>query len=253
MSKKPVYIILGATGSGRREVLADLISDGVAENERAVTYLPASATEGPLDAHLGSAVRWSWTTDHVVTVDVPEDADVLFFVTDGHKNPVDQIEAIIDWVRRNDCQVARVLTIVHCQLLEKNPELVPWYDACIHFSDVVLLNRREDVSNKWVRDFIDRYDNQFYPCLFELVKSGRVKNPVMILQPDARRISQVFDEDNQGFDLHGVIIEDEDEDEKDESAIDEDEDDMPKPDPYLVRRAGGRRAVELPEIERYLG
>lgn len=251
MSKRPVYLVLGATGAGRREVLADLLSDGFGPESKVVTYLPSTALEGPLDAHLGQVVRWSWTTEHTIKAEVPPEADVLFFVTDGHANPVDQVEALLEWFRRNDCQVARVLTVVHCQLLEKNPALVAWYDACIHFSDVVLLNRREDVPNKWVSDFIARYDNQFFPCLFELVKSGRVKNPALILEPDARRISQVFDEDYQQLDLAGVVIEDEAGGEE-ESSFEEDEEELPQPDPYLVRRPGGRRVKEIPEIEPYL-
>ena len=37
-----VYVILGAPGSGRREVLADLITDGLdPAEERAHVYLPA--------------------------------------------------------------------------------------------------------------------------------------------------------------------------------------------------------------------
>lgn len=253
MSKRPVYLVLGATGSGRREVLADLLSEGIAEGGRAVTFLPSTAVEGPLDAHLGTVLRWSWTTEHVVDVAVPEEAEVLFFVTDGNRNPVDQIEALLAWMAGNDCEVARVLTVVHCKLLEKNPELLAWYDACIHFSDVVLLNRREDVPNKWVSDFIARYEDQFYPCLFELVKSGRVKNPALILQPVATRISQVFDEDLLGgYDLHGAVIEDENGDEDEAASGDEDDDETPQPDPYIARKPGGRRVREIPEIEPYL-
>lgn len=252
MSKRPVYLVLGATGSGRREVLADLISDGIAENERVATFLPTTAVEGPLDAHLGTVSRWSWTAEHVIDVSVPEEAEVLFFVTDGSHNPVDQIEALLAWTVKNDCQVVRVITLVHCKLLEKVPELLPWYDACIHFSDVVLVNRREEVPNKWVSDFVARYEKQFFPCLFELVKSGRVKNPALILEPDARRISQVFDEGSQPVDLHGAVIEDENGNEAEESSFDEDEEGPTQPDPYLVRRPGGRRVKELPEIEPYL-
>ena len=41
--------------------------------------------------------------------------------------------------------IARVITIVNCELAEKHSALLAWYEACVHFSDIVLLNRREGV------------------------------------------------------------------------------------------------------------
>ena len=73
---------------------------------------------------------------------------------------------------RQGGELARVLCVVHCALAEKHPALLAWYDACVHFSDVVLLQRREGVANKWVSDFLKHYQDQFMPCLFETVKAG---------------------------------------------------------------------------------
>jgi hypothetical protein len=52
-------------------------------------------------------------------------------------------------------------------------------------------DRREGVANKWLSDFRAHFDGQFYPCLFELVKGGRVKNPALVLDPLARRMSHL--------------------------------------------------------------
>ena len=40
--------------------------------------------------------------------------------------------------------------------------LLAWYDACVHFSDVVLLQRREGVANKWVSDFLKHHEDQLH-------------------------------------------------------------------------------------------
>ncbi len=61
-----VYVILGAPGSGRREVLADLIGAGLdPEVERAHVILPAGEPEHALDDKLGAAstARMRWDAD----------------------------------------------------------------------------------------------------------------------------------------------------------------------------------------------
>jgi hypothetical protein len=44
-------------------------------------------------------------------------------------------------------EIARVYTVINCQLAEKHPALRAWFEACVHCSDVALLNRREGVGN----------------------------------------------------------------------------------------------------------
>ena len=168
----------------------------------------------------------------------------MFIVADGRRNPIDQIEEFKAWLAGRGAEVARVLCVVDCHLLEKHPKLFAWFEACIYFSDVVLLNHREGVPNKWVGDFRAKFEDKFYPCLFEHVKEGRVKNPALVLAPVARRMSHVFDEQEW-------IVADEEDDE--EEAEDGDEVEMKlDEDPYLARRNGGRRVHEIPHIEDFL-
>jgi G3E family GTPase len=105
---------------------------------------------GPADARLGEVGRWTLAADIQVEAEMPADATHVFVVFDGRMNPVDQIEGFKAWLADRAAEVARVLCVVNCQLLEQNPKLFAWYEACIHFSDVVLLNRREGVPNKWI-------------------------------------------------------------------------------------------------------
>lgn len=249
MADKPlVYLILGAAGSGRREVVADLIADGLDETDRAAVLVAESETPDAADAKLASVSRWQWTGEFILAT-LPAGATHVFLITDGRGNPVDQLEAAKAWIEAQGAELGRVLCVVNCQLAEKQPSLLAWFDACVHFSDVVLLNRRDGVANKWLSDFRAHYESQFMPCLFEMVKAGHVKNPALILEPQARRMSQAFDEDQ---DWIFTNAEGEEIDEEEETDDDEEVEARPAEDPYFERRNGGRRVKEIPDIARFL-
>ncbi len=244
-----VYLVLGAAGSGRRQILVDLIEAGLEPSDRAAVMLASDETADEWEAKLPNVSRWSWR-DGTIDADLP-DATHVFFVTSGHGSPVDQAEAFKSWIGGQDVELARALCVVNCQLAEKNSALLAWYEACVHFSDVVLLNHREGVENKWFSDFLTHFKKLYYPCVFEMVKHGHVKNPALVLVPEARRMTHVFDEE-----LDWVITNAEGEE------VDEDSEDIaegeelqaaPEVDPYFERRSeGGRRMKELPDIRKYL-
>ncbi len=248
-SEKPfVYLILGAAGSGRRAVLADLLSDGIAPGERAAVMLATTEAADHVDEKLPALTRWTWTGE-VIEGTLPAEATHVFFIAEGRTNPVEQIEVFAAWLLAQGGQIGRVLTVVNCQLAEKHAALLPWYEACIHFSDIVLLNRREGVANKWMSDFQTHFKKQFVPCLFELVKDGHVKNPALILDPQARRLSHVFDEEQDWIftNTDGDVI-----DEEEETEGDEEVEAAQEVDKYFVRDAAGRRVIRPPEIAKYL-
>jgi hypothetical protein len=249
MADKPlVYVILGAAGSGRREVLADLIEGGLAEGDRAAVMLSAAEAPDGFDAKLPGLTRWTWTGESI-DGQLPGEATHVFFVTDGRSNPVDQLEVSKAWLEAQGAELGRILCVVNCQLAEKHPPLLAWFEACVHFSDVVLLTRREGVANKWLSDFRAHFDGQFYPCLFELVKGGRVKNPALILDPLARRMTHAFDAEQDWIftDSEGEEIE-----EDEESAGDEEVEVTAEVEPYFVRDAALRREKKIPDIAKYL-
>jgi hypothetical protein len=251
-TEKPlVYLILGAAGSGRREIVADLITAGLAENDRGAVLISEEEKPDEFDAKLPGLARWEWNTaeDNPIVAELPRDATHIFFVTDGRESPVDQVEHFRTWLQSQDAELARVLCVVNCQLAEKNPRLLAWYEACVHFSDVVLLNKRTGVENKWMRDFQEHFKKKFVPSLFEFVKDGSVKNPALVLEPQARRMSHVFDEEaNWVFtDAEGEEI-----DEQEEVADEAEVEAKPEEDPYFARRLGGRREKELPDIAKFL-
>jgi hypothetical protein len=224
--------------------LADLIEGGLEEGDKAAVLVAAPERADPADARLPGLALWRMGEDGSVEAGFPEGVTHVFIVFDGRMNPVDQIEAFKSWLDLRTIEVSRVVCVVNCQLLEKNPKLFAWYEACIHFSDVVLLNQRDGVSNKWIGDFRGKFEHKFYPCLFEFVREGRVRNPALVLAPVARRMSHVFDEQEW-------IAADPDGDEED--LQDGEETEMKaEEDPYLERRSGGRRVHEIPNIADYL-
>ncbi len=249
-AKKPlVYLVLGASGSGRREVLIDLLQDGLAEGDRGAVMVAEGEAPSEAEAKLPNVSRWAWRDDVIVGT-LPPGATHVFVVVDGRVNPVDQIEVFRAWLEAQGGEMARVYTVVNCQLAEKHPALLAWYEACVHFSDIVLLNRREGVENKWMSGFLTHFKKQYYPCLFEMVKDGRVHNPALILEPQARRMTHVFDEETNWVftDSEGEVIDEQEETENDEEEIVA----KPEEDPYFERRNGGRRLKEIPDIKKFL-
>lgn len=244
-AKISAYLLLGAAGSGRRELLADLLETALAADGRAILAVAETETADPADAALAAlagltVVRWRLADGTIVMPDFAADGPV-FVLADGRANPVDQVEAFKPWVESIGGELGRILCVVNCRLAEQHARLVAWYEACIHFADVVLLAKREGVANKWLSDFEARFKDKFYPCLFESLKHGRVKNPALVLDPQPRRMSHYFDEPDWE-----AAAEDEDDGEEGEVEL------QPAEDIYLERRAGGRRVKEIPSIAEFL-
>lgn len=239
MSEPLVYIWLGSAGSGRREIIRDTIEAGLEPDDRpAILHTPGDSFPDKPEARQTEIGEWALREDNRVETKIPEGATHIFLITDGRANPVDQIEALSKWIEEQPVELGRIVTVVNSRLCHDNPPAVGWYQACIHFSDVVLMNRREDLPQKWIAEFIERFQKEHYPCLFELVKKNRTRNPALLLHPEPRRISTLFDE----FPW----------DDEDEAELDSDEETDGDTDPYLERLPSGRRAKEIPDISRFL-
>ncbi|MFP4156799.1 MAG: hypothetical protein ACLFU4_04195 [Opitutales bacterium] len=236
----PVYLIFGIPDSGRREILFDLIEGGLLEKEQVLYFRPGAEPPVDFDARietLENVVRVDWElaggkVKHGPITAAPEK---IFFLAPGTADPADVAEALKSWIDHNDCELARIITVVHCSFLAKNESSRAWFDACIHFSDVVLLARREGVDAPWLKDFQARQRKTCSPTLVELVARGKAKNPVAVLEPQARRLSLYFDE--------LIPIED------DAFEDDEQPEDL-KPDRYIERNESGQRCYPIPDIRK---
>jgi hypothetical protein len=160
VEKPLVYLILGAAGSGRREVLRDLTEDGLEETDRPAVMVSSDEPAGQGNTiTLPNVTTWEWREGMIVGA-LPSDATHVFFVTDGTRNPVDQIEVFKAWIAAQNGELARIICIINSQLAEKHPPLLAWFEACVHFADIVLLNKREGVENKWMSGFVEHFNGE---------------------------------------------------------------------------------------------
>jgi len=250
-STPSVYFVLGTPGSSRRALVRDLAENGLADG-KVVVLLAEGEAPSAADSRLAKLAhvevrRWQWAESAFPAQTLPAGA-AIFLLADPWTDAVDQLEALKPWLVAQGLELARILCCVDCQLAEKNPVLLQWYDAVIRFSDVVFLANREGVANKWLSDFIARYKDQAYPCEFIYVKKGDLPNPALVLDPTPRRLTQYFEEEY--VDLGDIVIETDDEEDEPEEG---DEDDgLPEQEPYFVRQNSGRRDKELPDVREFL-
>lgn len=242
--------MLGTRGSGRRRILRDLIESAFGPGEPVQLVVPATEEASTEDQFLPSAQPWVWR-DAAIDARLEAGVGPVVFVCDGRANPIDQLEALKPWLAAQNLALARILCVVDCRLAAAHPSLLAWFEACIHFSDVVLLNHREGLGGKWLGGFLEHFKKQFFPCLFEVVKDGRVANPALILEPQARRVSHFFEAEDEWIltDEDGEIVD------GDEEDVEEGEEELQATlavDPYLARDAAGRRVKRLPDIAKFL-
>jgi hypothetical protein len=243
-----VYFLLGTPGSGRRAIVRDLVENGLAADEKAIVLLSESEVPDAQDDRLKALSnvelrRWAWTGPDLPAMDLPAGATV-FWLADPLASQVDQLEALKPWLVSQGLELARIFAVVDCQLAEKNPILRQWFDACIHFADVVFLTKREGLSNKWLSDFIKHFKEQRFPCHFVQVKTkGDLPTPLVWLDPTARRVTQYFDE-GETYEIEGLETDDEEDDGEDTGLL--------PPEPYFIRQTSGRRDKELPDIRDFL-
>ncbi len=186
-----LYLVLGAPDSGRRAIVQDLIEGGLTEEESALSLTNEKSPDGE------GLTKWRWENG---SFHIPEKTDDTqpshqFLIFSPYLDLADQIEASLDLLDSDEgLTLARILFVVHCGLLEEtSPQLRDWHDACAHFTDVALLNRREVENNKKIKEFKEHYESMRFPFLVENVRKDRIANPAKILDPTPRRISQLFD------------------------------------------------------------
>lgn len=247
-SRSPLlYFVLGTPGSGRRQIVADLALNGLATGDKAVLLIPE--LEKPT-ASLIPVSSWAWN-EGAIEADIPAGATHAFMLADPALNPVDQVEALVAWLPASGARIGRVFTVVDCAFGHAHPDLFAWFEACVHFSDVVFFTNTAGVPGSWLVEFEKHFKKLFYPCLFERPVKGEVSNPALVLETMALRMTPAF-EDEFALTTPEMAFEDEDEDEDgdDDPLVEEDE---PLEDRYFARNGGaGNRVIVVPDIAPFL-
>jgi hypothetical protein len=241
-----VYLVLGLPGSGRHEIVTNLIADGLEEPQAVSVYHAADEAAPPTPGLNVTFVPYTFANGEFTIGTDNEPATEpqnVFFLTDGRKLVIDQLEVFQTWLNLRGWELARIILVVDCALAMRYEDVVLWHEACLHFADCALLNNRNAETHQWATQFQKKFHELRYPCQFFLVKKGQVDLPLVVLYPEARRLTMAFDQ----FDA----IDD----------LDLDEEDLPdepftlerKPDPYFVRMPNGHREKYVPDVTKYLG
>lgn len=255
---RELICILGTEYRMRVELAAYLARNGWDEEDGPVgIMLPPTVLDDPgLKFWLPTAyefelIRAEWREDAGWSTDKDlDDFSVLLLIPDRAISLVDQMEVLKDWLHEREIMLGRIFTVVDCNTLQQYPQLQEWYDACIHFSDGVLLGNRSVVGNKWVKDYETRFNKRRIPCLLGYLKAGgKIDEVEEWLFPDARRLSQYFDEQDEAlYDEIAADIEIEDGDlaqwVKEMTEGDSDAGD-PDADLYLARNEMGFRKLPI--------
>jgi hypothetical protein len=171
----------------------------------------------------------------------------VFWLLDPKENLADSIESTAEILEDAEITPAKILTVVDCQATEKHSVVQKYYQASIHFSDVVLLGNREDVSQKWLREWQETFRKGCFPCDFHMIKKGgHLVEAQQIIYPDIRRITQVFDPPEEETAVDPMLLP-----EWEASFDPEDEEELPPPtesDPWLARHPNGARQQIIPDV-----
>ena len=244
-----IYLLLGLPGSGRSECLMDIL-DGYYPKDLKVSVLHHESDEWTANKPSNlEIVSYRMDNGKLLFPNGIPQSNILFIMNPSAGYIVDFLETIQIWCRNKKLLVTRVVTLAHMQKILSSDKVAAWYKVLIHFSDVVFLNHRQEVKDKEVRAFTEKYNKQeSIPCLFEFVKKGRIKNPAIAVEGSPRRISQAFDEEEYSFEFGDVLITDENDNIiEDETEITDDFQNAPEP--YFERMPGGRRKIDVSKTE----
>jgi hypothetical protein len=192
------------------------------EIRQCVNFLTGSMeTPDPVEFHIPSGLEWSqdegqklllqtYDPESRIWVFDPDATATAFILIDPRLNPVEQLECIAEDLKKCLIEPLKIITCVDCQAVEEQARAKGFYEACIYYSDIVLLGNRSTVAKSFTRNYEKHFEQGCYPCLFLFLKGpGNPDNPFEILTPGIRRLSQLFDlgESNAEPELPGIIIE----------------------------------------------
>ncbi|MFP4540718.1 MAG: hypothetical protein ACLFR7_03720 [Opitutales bacterium] len=231
-----IYVILGGPPSELAAFASYLLRHGMED----ATQVPV-ILETPVEAAFRAV--WEQTQTEApltATEDLARAMPALspalesaFFVPTPERDPRPFLETLRSWMEEQGHTLARIYTVADCAALAAS-QSGPYFDLCLHFTDVYFLGHREEVSKKWIQQYRDQLRKRALPAQVELLrKGGKVDDVHALLFPEARRLTQFFDPPDESI-LPGLEIEGMAENEGDDTDPRD-----PQNDPYLERNEEG--------------
>lgn len=239
VERSPVFVVLAGPHPGRWALFDHLLRAERLPGEEVRVW--AVDDERPEEVGHPAVVPAEWRVEEAEATPA-ETLQILLYA--GRAFPAALLEELAGRSALGTLEVGRVTTLVHGPACRDSREADRWYEAAIHFSDLVLLDPRgTGVSEKWVRDFEERFRKQRFPCLFDRVKKDRPRHPAWLLDVQARRLSQAFEGGEEPDPGAEVVIEE-------GVPVDDDEGagELPATDPFLRRNAAGEFERFVPDL-----
>ena len=140
------YLILGATHSGRRAAVFDLIKDLASESdpfEVVISKLePPTRYDQRIPALPGVELNYFETDLSSLPPRELRAGSTSILIAAGAMNPVDQVESLKDLLGQANKELGRIITVANCRILSRHPSLFAYYDACIPTSSWPMSPRR---------------------------------------------------------------------------------------------------------------
>jgi len=239
MSEDPLWlnILFSGPNPARWKLIRETVSHALPKEEGITVYVSADELEEAreeLSADRFNLAEWTLSGASVEFSEPLSEREANLLVFGRPDFPDDLLEALVAGFRSEHFEIGRIVSHIQCGWCANIEEARAWFDGTIHFSDLVLLDGRNEVEDTWVRDYQERFRKLRYPCTFDLVRKGLPKHPPWFFDSQPRRLSLVFDPDDlSGLGSADYEIEGDDPEEEDDPES--------TGDPYLRRNPGGER------------
>jgi len=167
-----------------------------------------------------------------------------FLLIDPRTSPVPQLEALASRLKFLEREPDKITTIVDCLAAEQSIQMRVFLEAAIYYSDIALLGNRSNISKPFLRSYQKEFERNCFPCLFLTLKGkGLPSDPLELLTPGVRRISQLFDlSDNQELADFDSII---------EASCDLDFEEL-ESDPYRPSEETPAAEATIPDVSQWI-
>ena len=236
-----LYLFMG-TNMPEMACCLDYLADFERESDSTSILVPVGLEESFKHSTKAKIVPYEPAANNWGCLEKTEER--TFILIDPRISPVPQLEALSARLENLGVEPDKISTMVDCLAAEKSPQLRVFLEASIYYSDIVLLGTRQEASKAFPRSYQKEFERKCFPCLFLLLKGkGLPNDPVELLTPGVRRITQLFDlSENEQLTESGPKI---------EASCDLELEEM-EMDPYRVSEDSPAPDAMVPDVSQWI-